>query len=185
MTPNLERRSLIAGTAASLLVPGLLSAQTIDRPKTFWDRPRELWMYRPATKEEVRAVYYAEGEVQWDGYNKLCMLMRDTRANEPMHMSTVLLDILTGLQGYMAGIGHLRPLRTNSGYRSARTNAQIEGAARNSLHVKGRAWDGRFEGLPAEYMARLALYLRGGGVGFYQARDFVHVDDGNLRFWKG
>ncbi len=182
---NLQRRRFIACASSALLIPQLLHAEVIDRPKTFWERPRELWLYRPGTREEVRAVYYAEGEVQWDGYRQLCSLLRDTHTNEAVQMSRVLLDILTGVQGYMASLGKVRPLRTHSGHRSERTNNATEGAARNSLHKEGRAWDGRFEGLPAEYVARIALYLNGGGVGFYKARDFTHVDDGKLRFWRG
>lgn len=179
------RRQLLAGAASSLLVPSLLRAEVIQRPKTFWERPRELWLYRPFTREEVRAVYYAEGQVQWDGYRQLCTLLRDAQTGEAVQMSRVLLDILTGLQGYMAAIGQVRPLRTHSGYRSLKTNARTEGAVRNSLHTQGRAWDGRFEGLPAEYASSIARYLQGGGVGFYKAADFVHVDDGRQRFWRG
>lgn len=168
-----------------MLMPTLLKAEVIDRPKTFWDRPRELWLYRPQTHEDVRTVYFAEGEIQIDGYRQLCMLLRDTHVNEAVQMSVVLLDILTGIQGYMASLGVVRPLRSHSGYRSEKTNTRTEGAARNSLHMKGRAWDGRFEGLPVDYVARIALYLQGGGVGFYQTKEFVHVDDGRRRFWRG
>jgi uncharacterized protein YcbK (DUF882 family) len=107
------------------------------------------------------------------------------QANEAVQMSPVLLDILTGLQGYMAALGHVRPLRTNSGYRSRKTNDRTEGAVKNSLHTQARAWDGRFEGLSADYAVGIARYLQGGGVGFYKAKNFVHVDDGRLRFWRG
>jgi len=107
------------------------------------------------------------------------------RAGQAVQMSVVLLDILCGIQGFLRAYGHSIPLLTTSGYRSPATNASIEGAVRSSMHIQGRAWDGRMQGVPADLLARIATYLQGGGVGLYQGRGFLHVDDGRLRFWRG
>jgi uncharacterized protein YcbK (DUF882 family) len=58
-----------------------------------------------------------------------------------------------------------------------------EGVAQHSLHLEGRAIDVRLAGRPTEELARLARRLGRGGVGFYPASDFVHVDTGRTRFW--
>jgi uncharacterized protein YcbK (DUF882 family) len=151
----------------------------------FWSMPRTLWLTRPATGEEVRAVYFADGQIIPEGYRQICILLRDVRANQAVQMSPVLLDILCGLQGMLLSYGVYSPLVTNSGYRSDTTNALTEGAARNSKHREGRAWDGRILNVRAEITTRAALYLAGGGVGFYQDKNFTHVDDGRIRFWRG
>ncbi len=178
-----RRQFIIAastGAIAQMLTPIAL-AQTSD----FWSLPRSVWLYRPATREQVREVYFADGAMVWAGYTRLCELLRDTHENKVLQMSPVLLDILYGVQGWLAANNIQRPLYTNSGYRTARTNANTEGAARNSLHMEGRAWDGHVPGISTESLARFGLYLSGGGVGFYQAKNFVHLDDGRMRFWRG
>jgi uncharacterized protein YcbK (DUF882 family) len=38
-------------------------------------------------------------------------------------------------------------------------------------------------GVPLTKLRATALTLRGGGVGYYPASDFVHVDTGRVRFW--
>ena len=57
------------------------------------------------------------------------------------------------------------------------------GVAKNSYHVKGQATDIRIDGIPTEYVHKAALSLGAGGVGFYPASDFVHVDTGPVRTW--
>jgi uncharacterized protein YcbK (DUF882 family) len=32
-------------------------------------------------------------------------------------------------------------------------------------------------------LRRVAMQLRGGGVGYYAASNFIHVDTGRVRFW--
>jgi uncharacterized protein YcbK (DUF882 family) len=58
-----------------------------------------------------------------------------------------------------------------------------EGVAAGSLHMKGQAIDIRVAGVPLDALHRAALDLRRGGVGYYPASDFVHVDTGRVRHW--
>jgi uncharacterized protein YcbK (DUF882 family) len=55
--------------------------------------------------------------------------------------------------------------------------------ASRSLHLEGRAIDLRLPGLSTPRLARLAVDLQRGGVGFYAASDFVHLDTGRIRTW--
>ncbi len=149
--------------------------------------PREIWIQRQTPKglEAHRTVYFADGNLVWPEYKRLCMILRDVRAGQAVQMSPVLLDILCGIQGVARANGHDAPLITTSGYRSPKTNSSTEGAARHSLHMEARAWDGRMPGYKASVVADIAKYLQGGGVGLYLERDFIHVDDGRLRTWTG
>ena len=180
----MQRRQFLTCTAAGAIAQ-LLTPAAMAQSNDFWSMPRSVWLYRPATREQVREVYFADGKIVWTGYARLCQVLRDTHENMAVQMSPVLLDILCGVQGWLAANGIQRPLITNSGYRTPHTNANTEGSARNSMHLAGRAWDGRVPGVSAESLARFGLYLSGGGVGFYRAKNFVHLDDGRMRFWRG
>ncbi len=76
-----------------------------------------------------------------------------------------------------------------SGYRSPQTNERLRersnGVARHSLHLEGRAIDVRLEGVDCADLASGALALSRGGVGYYRRSDFVHLDTGALRTWRG
>lgn len=179
----LNRRQLFA---ASTLIPSLCMAQhSFSSPPDFWNTPRELWLYRPASGEVVKSVYWSDGKLNVPGYDEICWLLRDLKAQQAVQMSLTMLDVLRGVQGWLTSFGVDRPLVTTSGYRSFATNAMTEGAVHNSLHTQGRAWDGRIEGVTLESVARFGSYLSGGGVGFYQQKSFIHLDDGRKRFWRG
>lgn len=180
----MNRRTFLAASAAGAIAQ-ILPPSALGQTQDFWSQPRSLWLYRKETNEQVKATYFADGKVVEDDYKKLCVLLRDVRANQAVEMSVVLLDILAGIQGWLMANGIQTPLHTNSGYRTAHTNANIEGSARNSKHISGQAWDGRVPMISTESLAKFAVYLQGGGVGFYQDRGFVHVDSGNRRFWRG
>lgn len=182
-----SRRQFLA--VGSALVAGVFLSPALGLASDFWTRPRRLWLLRQTarqTVEEYNGVYFADGQIVWEEYRKICILLRDVREGQAAQMSPVLLDILCGMQGVLGASGiENSPLITHSGYRSPHTNQSTEGAARNSLHTMGRAWDGRTLGASTAHLAQTAKYLRGGGVGVYIERGFIHVDDGRLRSWRG
>jgi len=73
------------------------------------------------------------------------------------------------------------------GYRTAATNddlrAQGRGVARHSMHTLAMAIDIRVPGVETARLRDAALSLERGGVGYYAASDFVHVDVGRIRRW--
>ena len=76
-----------------------------------------------------------------------------------------------------------------SGYRSPQTNAGLHekssGVASKSLHMEGMAMDVRLPGRALAKLHDAAIALGQGGVGIYPTSDFVHVDVGRVRRWKG
>ena len=75
-------------------------------------------------------------------------------------------------------------------YGSPHTNELLRqtgggGAAKNSLHMDGRAIDIRIPGYDLRQLQRAALALGKGGVGYYPDSQFVHVDTGRVRQWTG
>lgn len=174
---------LLAGATASVAMPAF--GQSSD----FWSLPRELWLYRPAGKgqprgEQVRVVYWADGQLVPEGYLQLCHILRDVQAGQAVQFDIVALDIARGVYGWLRANGIDKPLIINSGYRSPRTNAN-EGGVRNSLHCKAQALDLRIDGVSAEALSRFGRYLAGGGVGYYPGENFTHLDRGRVRHWVG
>ena len=99
-------------------------------------------------------------------------------------MDPMLLDLLHRL---MCLTGTREPFQIISGYRSPATNAQLHrrsaGVASASLHMTGRAIDIRLADVSLTDLRDAALFVRGGGVGYYAASNFVHVDTGRVRTW--
>jgi uncharacterized protein YcbK (DUF882 family) len=84
--------------------------------------------------------------------------------------------------------GAAQSFQVISGYRCPVTNATLKatrggGVATHSLHMDGKAVDLRLPGVPLSQLRDAALSLRGGGVGYYQREQFVHVDTGRVRHW--
>jgi uncharacterized protein YcbK (DUF882 family) len=169
---------LAAGTIASMALPCF--AQSND----FWNLPRELWLRRPDTGEELRAVYWADGAIVNEGYFQICRLLRDTHLNLAVQYDLVTLDIARGVFGWLQGFGIQRPIIVNSGYRHPTTNAS-EGGVKNSLHTLAQALDIRIDGVSTDSVTRFGQYLSGGGVGFYPGKNFTHLDRGRVRYWQG
>jgi uncharacterized protein YcbK (DUF882 family) len=168
----------LAGVATAAVVPAF--GQSAD----FWSLPRELWLYRPATREQVRAVYWADGQLVVDGYVQICKLLRDVHADAAVQFDLVTLDIARGVYGWLRANGIDKPLIINSGFRTVHTNAH-EGGVRNSFHTKAQAMDLRIDGVSSESIGRFGQYLAGGGVGFYPSKGFTHLDRGRVRTWVG
>lgn len=187
------QRSLCAGFAAMAAMPGLalgtrlaLPAYYADPQTTaaFWAKPRTLHLVRPASGDEIETCYWRDDDIDPSGYGAICRVLRDVRADEVTAMDLRLLDLCRGLQGWLElAYGLREPLIIQSGYRSHHTNERTEGAARNSLHLYGKAVDIRVPGLPTDYLGRLLAAWRAGGVGFYLNKQFIHVDVGRVRFW--
>ncbi|HKO66715.1 MAG TPA: DUF882 domain-containing protein [Burkholderiaceae bacterium] len=134
--------------------------------------------------EKVEATYWsADAGYNRDEYLNLCWVLRDQQANRVFPMNHALLDVLCGLQAWLARTGVDAPLRIHSGYRTPKTNKRTEGAALDSRHIVGRAADISVVGVSNLKLAGMASLLGRGGTGLYPGRNFVHVDTGDERIW--
>lgn len=176
----------------------------------FWERPRWVWLRRPATGEQLRVVYWNDGRLLEDAYRQVSWLLRDVRfermlaARHPaiaqalgegrirqehlspwVLMDPVLLDVLYAYSAWLSAFGMSRPLDMTSGFRHLITNDMTEGAARASHHVRGEGADLTVPGVNVVALAQFGRYLQVGGVGLYQSRNFLHIDRGRVRSWVG
>lgn len=136
------------------------------------------------TGEKLSLTYYENGFYVADALREINYLLRDHRSGDVYRMDPRLIDLLYGLQ---AKLGTEKPFQIISGYRSPATNAKLRketsGVAKKSMHMLGKAMDIRMEGVDSARIKKAAIAMRRGGVGYYRASDFVHVDTGRVRSW--
>jgi uncharacterized protein YcbK (DUF882 family) len=171
--------------------PDLFDAQLLDLD--FWAKPRTLSVLRPASGERAKVLYWKDGEVIDSAYQELCHLLRDVNGKATTAIDPKLLETLWGTQAFIARYGLEQPLEILSGYRTPASNKRlIEAgvpAARQSLHMSGKAADIRIASLNEEVLGGLIRSFRQGGVGYYYRSGakggWIHADTGLNRTWQG
>ena len=171
--------------------PDLFDSQALDID--FWVKPRTLSVTRPASGERASVLYWKDGEVIDSAYEQLCHLLRDVNGKATAKIDPKLFEMLWSTQAFIARYGLLQPLEILSGYRSPESNKRLREAgipaARQSLHMVGKAADIRIAGLNEEVLGGLIASFRGGGVGYYYRSGprggWIHADTGLERSWKG
>jgi uncharacterized protein YcbK (DUF882 family) len=177
----LSRRKVLAFAGAAL-------ASAVAKP-AFAAAPsilyfRRLSLYNVNTGESYNAVFWANDYYIPQALKNLDWALRDFHTNTTHPIDPKLLDLLVSLQ---QKLDTEEPYMLTSGYRTPETNARLiaEGAAVNSLHMRGQAADISLRGRSLRQLHMAALSLRGGGVGYYPTHDFIHVDVGPVRTWGG
>ena len=147
---------------------------------------RRLSFHNLHTGEHVDLPYWVQGEYVPESLAEINHVLRDFRNNQVAAIDTRLLDLLDRVK---AELGTSKPFQVISGYRSPATNHLLaehsSGVAKHSLHMEGKAIDIRLPGIQLADVRRTGLKLQSGGVGYYPASDFVHLDVGRVRAWAG
>lgn len=136
------------------------------------------------TGEHLAVDYAVGGQYEPEALTAVNHLLRDFRTGDVHTIDPALLDVLHQLAGV---VDTARPYEVISGYRSPATNAALrrrsEGVAAHSLHMVGQAIDIRLGDVRLNQVRAAAIDLGRGGVGYYPASNFVHVDTGRVRRW--
>ena len=175
------RRGFLTGTGSFLLALAVAPGSA----RGGLAAPRRLRMFSAHTAERVDVEYFDGHHLLPDALTELDGFLRDFRTGDIHPMDTRLLDLAWSL-ARLSGLSN-PTFEVISGYRSPATNAMLHarspGVAVYSMHLEGKALDLRLPGLPTERLRDLAIEMRRGGVGFYAASDFVHIDTGRVRRW--
>jgi uncharacterized protein YcbK (DUF882 family) len=138
------------------------------------------------TAERLDIEYFRDNAYVSDALAAIEILLRDFRNGEKHAIDPKLLDYLVDVA---AQAGAPAAYCVISGYRSPDSNerlhARSSGVSQHSLHMQGRAIDVRMSGVDCAALAAHALELKRGGVGYYRASNFVHLDTGGFRTWRG
>ena len=181
---GLSRRNFI-GFMLCAGISGLSSKSVFAAIDELATTERSLSLYNPHTKDSFDGVYWHKGKYVTDALKNINHIMRDFRAHEIKQIDTHLLDLLSAIS---IKLKPEKPFHVISGYRSPETNAKLrkrdKGVAKNSYHIQGKAVDIRLPGYRTSVLRRTARNLKGGGVGYYPNKKFLHVDVGPIRFWK-
>lgn len=150
---------------------------------SFWNQPRKLFLKRLETNEQANIYYFADGKVNMQGYKVASYILRDVKQNKMIGIDLKLLDLVCAVQAWLRYYGVTSPIIVHSGYRTAKTNDGLEGAAKKSMHLQGRAIDFSVPGLSPIILAKIAAQFKAGGIGIYQSSKFIHLDTGGIRVW--
>lgn len=177
---NEERRRLLIGVPAFALGLALAPSSTLASPRD----ERRLALLHTRTGERLDVAFGADGRYLPEGLARIEGLLKDDLTGERHPIDPGLLDILHDLTLLTRTRA---PYAVISGYRSPQTNAMLHarssGVASGSLHMQGMAIDIRLSDVRTSVLRDAALELHRGGVGYYAASDFVHVDTGRFRTW--
>ena len=182
---NLSRRGLLRAFAATAIV----AAPTYSKAAGFLRGAgdiRRIQMYSGRTGESIETIYWIEGEYIKEALKEINYFMRDWRFNKTINIDPRSIDIMAATHSLLETS---EPYMLLSGYRTPKTNAMLRArsrrVAKNSLHMKGQAGDLRLKSRTVTQMARAAISCKAGGVGRYGRSNFVHMDSGPIRTWRG
>ncbi len=185
-----SRRRLLkaGGLLAGASVAGASATRALARPVAAGasSAVKRLALRNIHTPESLDLEFFRDGAYIPEALAAIQVLLRDYRNGEQHPIDPPLLDYLHEVAQRL-GVDPV--FHVISGYRSAQTNALLRerssGVARHSLHLEGRAIDVRLAGIDCAELADRALGLSRGGVGYYRKSDFVHLDTGAFRTWRG
>jgi len=145
---------------------------------------RTLSLYHSHTGESIDATFRVNGSYDPAVLEKLNWFLRDWRNNDRAKMDPRLFDVVWEV--YRTA-GANEPVVVVSAYRSPETNAMLRrrsrAVAEHSQHILGKAMDTTMPGMSMEKIREIGLRLQRGGVGYYGASNFVHLDVGSVRYW--
>jgi len=147
---------------------------------------RQLSFYHTHTGKRLDVVYSRDGAYVPSALEEINHFLFDFRTGDKAEMDPELLDLIYDVRDALGSDGVYQVV---SAYRSPKTNemlrgrSQKSGVAKNSQHLLGKAIDVRLEGITTATLRDKAISMQRGGVGYYEASDFVHMDTGRVRRW--
>jgi uncharacterized protein YcbK (DUF882 family) len=179
----ISRRHMLAAGAALSGAAALWPQSLIGAPDA---SARRIALTNLHTGERLDIEYFRDGAYSPESLAALEVLLRDFRNGERHPIDPKLIDCLVDVA---ALVGVPPAYSVISGYRSPETNERLHerssGVSQHSLHMQGRAIDVRVSGVDCRDLAARAESLKQGGVGYYRASNFVHLDTGAFRTWRG
>jgi uncharacterized protein YcbK (DUF882 family) len=186
----LTRRSLISLSAFILTGPlgAGVSRVLAEVPYTPAEAPsKRIYLRNLHTAEELDVEFSNGGEIVAESMARIQRVLRDFRTGEEHAIDAGLIEQIHGLARSL----NVDPVfDVISGFRSPETNERLRsegggGVAKHSLHMQGRAIDVRLGGVACAALSERACELACGGVGYYRTSNFVHLDTGAVRTWRG
>lgn len=178
-------RSLYSLVLLPLIFVGLISSAEEPKLDFISNSPYQLHLFHTHTGERLTVSYRNNTGYDQESLARLNHYLRDHRTGEVHEYDPRVFDVLHDLTTAL-GNPDLE-IDVVCGYRTPWSNEFLRthghGVARHSLHMQAMAIDVRIPGIPTARLRDAALSLQRGGVGYYAASNFVHVDVGRVRRW--
>jgi uncharacterized protein YcbK (DUF882 family) len=178
MTSVTRRRFLTSLAGATLLGAGV-------RPGAAAAPEARLALYNTHTRESLDVTFRdAAGRYDHRALAAIDHVLRCHYTGLTARIDVAVLDFLSAVDQRLGGDHEIHVI---SGYRSPEYNAWLirhgHGVAERSLHLLGKAIDVRLPGVALAAVRDTARTMGLGGVGYYPASSFVHLDSGSVRSW--
>jgi uncharacterized protein YcbK (DUF882 family) len=182
----ISRRGILLAAGALAGSAALGSRASTDAAADPKSKARRISLQNLHTGEKLEIEYFRGDAYATDALAAIEVLLRDYRNGEKHPIDPNLMDYLVDVA---AQAGVPASYSVISGYRSPETNERLHerssGVSQKSLHMQGRAIDVRMAGVDCADLAARAQALQRGGVGYYRSSNFVHLDTGAFRTWRG
>jgi uncharacterized protein YcbK (DUF882 family) len=185
-----HRFPFILAVVVLLLAATYVSAKPVE--KTFPGRrgatsfsagDGKLCLYNYHEDFAVETRYRKGDRYRQKGLGEIRRVFRSRSDGREHTIDIELIELIDHLQDHFA----IDCVELISGYRSPKFNRKLKktrvNVAEESLHMEGRAADIHLDEVTEEILSRYVRSLGVGGVGYYPAFDFVHVDTGDVRRW--
>lgn len=184
----MNRRDFIKGAVAigttAIISPSEAFAVNVITPSKY---QKKLSFYNIHTQEHIQNIVFEEnGIILQDSMELFNNLLRDRRTNEIVEIDSELYLKLFELQKTLRTKSDINVI---SGFRSDKTNEMLRkttrGVAKRSYHTKGQAIDINMNNRKLSEIRKVSYKMRFGGIGYYPKSQFVHLDTGRFRTWRG
>ena len=150
------------------------------------DDVKSLNFYNTHTGKKTDLVYYENGQYIDEALDEINIIMGDFRENKYISINRKLIDTIYDVKKLT---NSKKPINILSAYRTRKTNnylrRNMRGVAKDSFHIKGMAIDINIQNVSLRNIKNAAMTLRKGGIGYYPRSNFVHLDVGKFRTWRG
>ena len=179
-----SRRSFLKGSLAGAFL--LFASPALGALKPYDPFPEgTLSLHNAHTDEKLQVTYRdASGKYNEESLKELNHFLRCHYTQKVIAIDIRVIEFLNLVHKKVGGDHEIEVI---SGYRSPEYNSLLvregRGAAKHSLHLKGKAIDIRIPEVGLDRLQRTAMSLEFGGVGYYPKSGFIHLDSGDIRSW--
>lgn len=189
-TKIITRREFLKTSSAlclgAILMPDTLFSQALIPNLSSANETKSLQFFNINTKKFLDVTYFKNGTYIKKALNDINSIMADRRSGKSTPMDIALIDSLHEIHSLS---GSKEPIDIICGYRSPKTNSKLsrlkKGVAKHSYHTLGKAVDIKIDGVSLSHVREIASSLNAGGVGYYPRSEFLHIDVGPARTWRG
>ena len=147
---------------------------------------KTLHLHNIHTGESIKATFWQKDHFVDSELKRLNYFFRDYRIDKVASMDINLFSLLYAINLVSDS---KKPIEIISGYRSPLTNNRLRkyhhGVAKHSYHTVAKAVDFKIKDRYLKDVLRVSKMMEMGGVGYYPRDNFIHVDTGPIRSWRG